>query len=125
MQKNRAMDKWATDAFSDESKFTLKPTILRKRVQRKQGKRFKIINLILLFKSGYQFISVQDAFSMCGRTPLIRIEGNLDQHKYIEILKSTLTPFAQQYHCEIGNIIIQQHGCGPHRAKSVKAYFDG
>ena len=120
-----SMGKWATVAFSEDSTFTQNPTTLCKRVWRKQGKRFKIINLVPSFKSGYEFIAVWDAFSMCRSTPLIRIEGNFNQHKYIEILKSTLTPFAQQYHCGTGYIIIQQHGCVPHRAKSVKTYLDG
>ena len=113
MHKNWSMDKRASVAFSDESTFTLKPKTLPKRVWRKQGERYKTINLLPTLKSGYQTISVWTAFSICGRTPLIRIEGKLNQHKYIEILKSNLLPFAQQSHGGTGNIAFQQDGCSP------------
>ena len=125
MRKNWSMYKLATVAFSDESKFTLKTIALRKRVWRKQLERYKTIKLVPTFKSGYQSISVSAASSICGRTRLIRIEGNLNQHKYIEILKSNLLPFAQQYHVGTGNIIFQQDGCDPDRGMPVKAYLDG
>ena len=125
MHKNWSMDEWATVALSDESTFNLKPTKLRERVWRKQGDHYKTINLVRTFKSGYQSISVWAAFSICGLTPVIRIEGNLNQHKYIEIQKSNLLPYAQQYHGGTANITFQQDGSAPHRAKSVKAYSDG
>ena len=63
-------------AFSDESTFTVKPTSLRKRVWRKVGERYKTVNLVPNFKSGYESISVWAAFSVNGRTPLVRIDGN-------------------------------------------------
>ena len=124
MHKNWYVDKWAIVTLPEESTFTLKPITLRKRVWRKQGERYTTVNLVPNFKSGYQSISVWAAFSICGRTPLIRIKGNLKQHKYIEILQSNLLPFAQKYHGGTGKLIFQQDGCGPHRAKSVKAYLD-
>lgn len=60
-------------AFFDESNCTIKPTVLRQRVWRKQVERYKTSNLIRTFKSGYKSISVWTTFSDNGRTPLIRI----------------------------------------------------
>ena len=111
-------------AFSDESTSTIKPTALRKRVWRKQGERYKTSNLIPTFKSGFQSISVRAAFSVNGRTPLIRIEGHLNQEKYKKILQEQLIPFAETYHGGTKNIIFQQDGCGSHRAMSARSFLE-
>ena len=69
-------------AFSDESSFTVKPASLRKRVWRKEGGRYRTVNIVPMFKPGYVCISVWAIFSVHGRTPLIRINGNMNQEKY-------------------------------------------
>ena len=68
-------------AFSDES---MKLSCLLLYVKEFGGskERCKTSNLNPIFKSGYQSISVCAAFSVNGRTPLIRIEGHLNQEKY-------------------------------------------
>ena len=45
MHNIRSVDNWATILFSDESRFTLKPTKLSKRVWRKKAERFKTITM--------------------------------------------------------------------------------
>ena len=59
-----------------------------------------------------------------GRTDLVRISGNLDQHKYRNILSNYAIPFAYNKHQGLRNFIFQQDGCGTHRAKSIKHYLD-
>ena len=115
---------WSRVAFSDESSFNVKPKTLRKRVWRKVGNRYKTVNLVPTFKSGYVSISVWAAFSMHGRTPLIRIAGNLNQYKYKDILEKHLVPFAEARHGGFNKFILQQENCGAHRAKSVAAYLE-
>ncbi len=115
---------WAKVAFSDESTFTVRPTTQRKRVWRKEGERYRPVNFVPTFKSGYQSISVWATFSIYGRTPLIRIEGTLNQQKYIKILREQLLPFASTFHGGTNCFIFQQDGCDPHRAKSVRSYLD-
>ncbi len=75
------MRQWGKVTFSDESTFTVKPTSVRKHVWRKQGERYRTVNMVPTFKSGFESISVWAAFSLKGRTPLIRIEGSLNQTK--------------------------------------------
>ncbi len=110
--------------FSDESSFTVRPIHLRKRVWRKEGTRFRTSNLIPTFKSGYVSLSIWGGFSKQGRTDLVRIRGNLNQHKYKQILSSYVIPFASTKHQGLRNFLFQQDGCGPHRAKSIKQYLD-
>ncbi len=98
---------------------TIKPTALRRRVWRKQGEKFELYNLIPSFGLGYKSISVWAAFSVNRRTPLIRLERNLNQTKYKQILQEQVILFAETYYDGIGSIIFQQSGCGTHRAKSV------
>ncbi len=73
--------------FSDESSFTVRPTKLRARMRRKERTRYNSSNLVPALKSGYVSLSVWGAFSVCERTPLMRIEGNLNPAKYRNILQ--------------------------------------
>ena len=110
---------WGMVAFSDESSFTVKPTKGSKRVWRKVGERYRTVNYLPIFKSGFKSISVWAAFSMKGRTPLIRIDSNLNHQKYIKILEQQLMLFSINYHGSKSNLIFQLDGCGPHRAGAV------
>ena len=49
---------------------------------------------------------------------------NTKQEKYENILETVLLPFNASHHSEINQFIFQQDGCGPHRAKSIKAQMD-
>ena len=57
-------------------------------------------------------------------TPLIRIDGTLNQHKYISILDDYLLLFADTYHSETTDFIFQQDGCGPHKTKAVRTFLE-
>ncbi len=48
----------------------------------------------------------------------------MHEQKYIEILKEQLLPFAKSAHGRKANLTFQEDGCGPHRAKSVRSFFD-
>ncbi len=115
MHKKWDLLQWSKVAFSDKFAFTLKPTSLRKRVWRKEDEIYKPVSLITTFKSGYQSISVWAALSIYGRTTLIRIEGILNQQKYIESLKEKLITFANMFHGGTKCFMFQQDGCRPNQ----------
>ena len=64
-------------------------------------------------------------FSSRGRTPLVRINGTLNQYKYIDILKQYVLLFREQYHSIPMNFICQHDGRETHQAKSVACFLDG
>ena len=117
-------NKWDRVIFSDETSVTVKPTKQRKQVWRKMGTKYNTENLVPSFKSGYIGISVWAAFSSRGRTPLVRIDGTLDRHKYQKILEEELIPFISTNYETDEHIVYQQDSCGPHRAKSISSYLD-
>ena len=119
MYKQWDIGQWRKVAFSDEPPFTVKPTSLPKRVGRKVGESYKTVNLVPTFKSGYESISAWGSFSVSGRTAIVRIDGNLNKDKYIEIWKQNLLPFAEKYNGGTYELIFQQDGCEPHRSKAV------
>ena len=109
--------------FSDESSFTVRLKKLRKRVWRKQGKYFDVQNIVPTFKSGYVAISVWAVFSRLGSTPLVLIEGTLKQGQYKKILLEEVVQLASKFYGGPKNIVFQQDNCGPHKAKSMKAFL--
>ena len=123
-RRNWMVTDWGNVMFSDESSFTIRPTKLRARVWRKEGTRYNPDNLVPTFKSGYVSLSVWGGFSMYGRTPLVRIEGNLNQSKYRKIIEGYVMPFASKNHGNLRNFVYQQDGCAAHRAKSIIGYLD-
>ncbi len=124
LHQNWSLSQWQNVVFSDESSFTARPTSLRKRVWRLSCQRYDTKYILPTFKSGYICISVWAAFSARGRTPLVRINGTLNQQKNRDILENSLFPFSLLKHGTLSNIVFQQDECGPHRAKSIKNFLD-
>lgn len=114
---------WEEVAFSDESSFTICPARGRSRVWRRPDERFLPACLRPSFKSGRPTLSVWAAFSVRGRTPLVRTDGRLNQLKYIDILLHHQLPFVEGKHGGIENFILQEDNCGPHRALTVGKYM--
>ena len=110
--------------FSDESSFTVRPIHFRKIVWRKEGTRFRTSNLIPTFNSCYVPLSIWGVFLKQGRTDILRIHENLNQHKYKQIMSSYVILFASTKHQRLRNFLFHQDGCGPHRVKSIKHYLD-
>ena len=79
MHRGWGMHELGKVAFSDDSTFAFKSATIRKRVWRKQGERYRTVNIVAEFRSYYKPVSVWDVFSEYGCTPLVHIEGNLDQ----------------------------------------------
>ena len=118
------MQQWRNVAFKNESSFTLKPIKNHGRVWRKLSTRYSARNIIPSFKSGFVSLPVRRLFSARGRTPLVRINGTLNQDKYIQILKQFVLPFKDMSYPGCTNFMYQHEGCGPHRAEKVSILLD-
>ena len=114
---------WSNVAFTDESTFTVRWTKNRARVWRTKDRRYDLKYVTPTFKSGYKTVNVWGAFSVRGRTSLVRIEGRFNQHKYRQILEANLLPFMNAKHGGNDDFILQEDNCGPHRAKSIAKYL--
>ena len=101
----------------------MRPTSLKKRIWRKNTK-LQLCNLVHTFKSSYVSLSVCGGFCAHGRTPLVRINGTLKQEKYKEIIENYVLPIGTAHYGNKSNFVFIQDNCGPHKAKSVKAYLD-
>lgn len=119
-----SIQQWSKVAFTDESSFTLRPTKNYARVWRQQGTRYAAKNVVPTFKSGFVSLSVWGLFSARGRSPLVLIDGTLNQFKYIEILSKYVLPFKTEFHPGNNEFLYQHDGCGPHRAKKVSAFLE-
>ena len=114
---------WSTVAFTDESTFTVQPVKNHVRVWRMKSRRYSLKYVTPTFKSGYKTVNVWAAFSIRGRTPLVRIDGRFNQYKYKEILQNHLLPFMHSKHGGKDDFVLQEDNCGPHRAKSIAKYL--
>jgi len=93
-------------------------------VWRRPTERYLLACLRPSFKSGRLSLLVRGAFSARDKTPLVRVEGRLNQHKYIEILHNHLLPFVEARHGGTSNFKPLEDNCGPRRARAVRFYLD-
>jgi len=124
MRLDWTAQKWENVAWTDESSFTLRPTKNHSRVWRKVGTRYETQNMVPTFKSGNASLCIWGMFSAHGRSPLVRISGTLNQHKYINILQQYVLPFKTTVYPSNAAFTYQHDGCGPHRAKRVGEFLN-
>ena len=111
---------WAQIAFSDESKYDL----VSHRVQyvhRRPGERYapQCINAQQNRSRGN--VLVWGAFSASGATPLVRINGRLDSHAYVELLGANLLPALGTLLPNGGNF--QQDNAPIHNSAYTRQFF--
>ena len=116
------LSRWEHVAFSDQSTFTLRPERGEAWVWRRSHGRDLPACLLPSFKSGRLSLSVWAAFSARGRTPLVRVNGRLNQFHYMDINHEHLLPFIEDKHGGTGNILLLKDNYGPHRALKVAKY---
>ena len=109
--------------FTDESTFTVRSIKNRLRVWRKPGHSWEQQCTVPTFKSGFQSVSVWGGFSKQGRTCLVGIVENFNQHTYRSIIDAHILPFKNIVHANTALFTLQEDNCGPHRAKSVNTYM--
>ena len=76
------------------------------------------------FKSGNASLSVWNAFSRHGHSPLVSFSGTLNQFKYIQILNQYVLPRKNTHESANLGFIYQHDGRAPHRAKRVVNFLD-
>lgn len=109
---------WTQVVFSDEKKFNLDGPDgfnyywhdLRKEKQFNYSRNF-----------GGGSLMVWAAFSMHGKTPLVKITTRMNSQKYIEMLDDVLIPYTDDYMS--GDFIYQQDNAAIHVSKLAKAWF--
>ncbi len=62
-------------------------------------------------------------FSKQGRTCLIDVTGNFNQHTYRSIIDAHIPPFKKNVHFGNALFILQEENCRPHRAKAINSYL--
>lgn len=57
------------------------------------------------------------------QTDPVRIEGRLNDNKYIDSLHKHLLPFVEDNHGGTSHFLLQEDNCRPHRAHTVGKYL--
>ena len=115
--------KWKNVIWSDESKFLLFRNDEPGRVWRVPGTRFNIENLRPTVKHGGGSIMFWGCFSGKGLGPLVKVDGKMNQHDYIEILQSNLLQLINNDFKNRG-YVFQDDNAPVHTAKRVKEWLE-
>lgn len=118
---NWTVQQWKSVLWSDESKFSLFGSDGMAYVRRPKCSRYLQKYQLPTVKHGGGSVMVWGAFSAKGVSPLHRIEGIMDRHKYIGILQNVMHPFAR---VSIGRgFIFQQDNDPKHASRDVRNWF--
>jgi len=121
-RKDWTIRKWKSVIWSDESHFTIFKNDGPGRVWRTSGTRFNIKNMVPSIKHGGGGIMVWGCFSGKGLGPLVKIEGKMNRHDYIQILDSHLIPLINNDFNGRG-YLFQDDNAPVHTAKDVKEWL--
>ena len=100
--------------FSDESRFSLFHNDGRVGVWRTAGERYHPDCLSPTVKYGGGSVMVWGCFSWWGMGPLVVVEGTLNQHGYVELLREHLVPYLKQIDEKCHGIIFQDDNATCH-----------
>jgi len=75
------------------------------------------------FKLGRLSLSVWGGFTARRRTTLVRVEGRLNQHKYIDMLHNHLSSFEEAEHGRTSSFMLLHDSSWLHRARAVPFYM--
>eukprot|EP01133_Synstelium_polycarpum_P027186 gene27186-32745_t len=118
---NWTTEDWKKILWSDKSKFEKVNQRCSMYVRRPINARFNPRYTKATVKFGSGNVMVWGCFSWFGAGPLYKVEGNLDQFQYRDVMEQIMLPFANE---SLLNEWIFQHDNDPkHTARTVKAWF--
>ena len=113
---------WNHVLFNDEARFE----VFRKdgciRVRRRVEELYLKACVLLRVQDGGGGITVLGAFHAGRKSPLVVLDGNLNQQQYIHILETTMLPFARGNVCN--NFVFQDDNAPAHRAHAITAFLE-
>ena len=118
---NWTSDKWRSVLFSDETTLTLRGTTHRRKVHAIRGRQLDPQNIAPTEKFGAKTM-FWGCFSQAGVGELIRVQGAMDQFKYIGYLRRTL-PEARRRLFGGRRFVYQQDNAPCHVARRVKDWI--
>ena len=121
LHRRRSTQAWSHVVWSDESSFELFGMRNKPRIWRQDGERYNESCIIPTMKYGGSKLLVWGCMSSSGVGPLYRVHGNMNGDQYINMLSTTLVPYASNtFGC---NYIFQQDNAPCHVSHQVKAFF--
>lgn len=114
---------WQNVVFSDESRFLFYRVDGRIRVRRMVNERPANDIEQPYVQAGGGGVTVWGAFHHGAKSPLVVLNGNLNQDGYLDILRDEMLPFARR---TLGrNFVYQDDNAPAHRARRVDAFLNG
>lgn len=113
---------WETVIFSDETKINLFGSDGRDKVWRKKNTALKIENVCPTVKHGGGNVLLWGCMSANGVGNLAFIDGIMDQHVYLNILRNNLNPSVQKLELD-GRYLFQQDNDPKHTARLVREWM--
>ncbi|UYV64526.1 hypothetical protein LAZ67_3001100 [Cordylochernes scorpioides] len=108
------MTEWHRVVFSDESRFCLSSDSRRVRVWRRRGERSNPAAIVERPTVRQRGIMVWGAIAYDSRSPLLRIQGTMTAHRYVDdVLRPVTLPYLQR----VPNALYQQDNARPHTAR--------
>ncbi len=95
---------------------------VRQYVRRSPGEEFDPTSTVSTIKGGGGKVNVWACMTSAGPGPIARIEDNIDQQKFKEILVKHLKPWIPQ-RSGYRSWVLQQDNDPKHTAKSVKTWL--
>ena len=113
---------WRHCVLSDESRFSQYHRDGRVRVRRRQGER--LIDACAKPNDGNRGPSVMvwGAIHYGGRSELVVVDGTLNQHRYIQVLRNQILPWATGVFGR--NFVYVQDNAPPHTERDMAAFLD-
>lgn len=123
LHKSKPFDFWKTVIFSDESKYKIFGSDGRRMVWRKPNEALNIKNIKPTVKHGGGSVMVWGCMSALGVGKLVFIEGIMDRHVYLTILKENLNASVEKMGLSRNGYYFQHDNDPKHTAWDVKMWL--
>lgn len=113
---------WCHVVFSDEARFEVYKKDGRIRVRRRVEEVYHESCIMPRVQAGGGGITVWGAFHASGKSDLVVLDGNMNQHQYRRILETAMLPFARGFFR--ANFVFQDDNAPAHRARTVTNFLE-